>query len=145
MRSLISTTRSVIKEGKFTAGGFGWQVVEESNSGLLVWSQTRYHYTNDLFNLFLPEYVSVTEWQFGQSKRRFSILLSLFTPLTWSSCNDNCFPCHSPSLPQWEHLYSNNPSFSNLFFKLLLFEYFESSTSISSRECLVVAWLYVAE
>ena len=52
-----------------------------------------------LLVLSLPAKVGVCEWQFGQRKRRFSLLLSSQFPLIWSTCNTIGLSFHSALMP----------------------------------------------
>ena len=47
--------------------------------------------------LFLPPQVGLWESQFGQTSRRFSILLSCFFPLIWSRFREMDLPLQSLS------------------------------------------------
>lgn len=81
--------------------------------GIPHFSQTRFNlcwgfgfWVEDDFFKFLPAKVSVWEWQLGQRKRRFSNLLSKWSPFIWSTWRTNGFPFYSPVFPQIAHLYS---------------------------------------
>ncbi len=62
-----------------------WSGRQDSNlQNLSAPNGARYHYATSRL-MFLPAYVSLWLWQFGQTHLKFSLLWSLFIPLMWSN------------------------------------------------------------
>lgn len=82
--------------------------------------------------IFFEHQVSVWEWQFGQSNRRFSNRSSELIPLIWSTCRVKGFPFHSE--PTWhsEHR-SKTPLAKSASFKGTFWSFEIRRTKIWSK------------